>query len=514
MQVKLLLGLLACGIGVAQTDPPLRLGPFHNLQKQGSIQALVELPITSAVQANEFQLLEDGRRTSRASSLVAFAASGWKTALVLALDISHSIKPAELDQAKQACVQLVANIKVPVALITFADTADTAAGFDASHDQLTAAISKLKPVGQNTRLYDALDKALGLLEDRARPERQRIIVISDGDEDSQAGADSLDGVLSRAEKRLVPIDTIWVPTAAEGARNTLVRASERTEGFYADAKQSPEILAALNQILDRIDKSIVLTFDRKLDSSGQMTKEVGIAADHAGISSASIPLVIAASAPKGSWLDWFGSLVTFLTNVKALLSLFGGLAGTYGAYTAYFLLVKKYYPAVVPKLPFNPIHFRPTTVQNSDVTPPPTEPQPANGGSPEVKKRRVTVVEHGGEPARGRGLVLHAVKGPLAGQRISIERAHFKIGADPDNDLAIASDDFVSGRHAIIQAANGEWLLVDQGSRNGTFLDGRRVERGPGQILRRGQSIQLGSSEFRVILEDAKVVHASSMPVR
>ena len=97
--------------------------------------------------------------------------------------------------------------------------------------------------------------------------------------------------------------------------------------------------------------------------------------------------------------------------------------------------------------------------------------------------------------------MLQAVKGPLEGQRISIEKDYFRIGADPDNDLTITSDIYLSGQHAAIQAAGGKWILVDRGSRNGTFVDGRKVASGPGQHLHAGQSIQVGTSEFRVIIE-------------
>jgi hypothetical protein len=511
MQRKLLLGIIVAGLGLAQTDPALRLGPFHSVEKQGSIQALVEVPGSVAVQANEFHLLEDGRRTSRATSVVPFPNSGWKTALVLALDISRSIKPPELDQVKQACIHLVTNLSAPIALITFADTADTSASFQTPRDQLTATIAQLRPIGRNTRLYDALDKALGLLAGRTVPERQRIIVISDGDEDSQGGVDALDAVLSKADSRRVPIDTIWVPTAAAGARNTLVRASERTAGFHADAKQSAEIVAALNQILERIDKAVVISFDRKLDTSGQTTREVGIALDRAGISSASIPMKIAASAKPRTWSDWFASVVDFVKNVKTLLSLLGGLVGTYSAYTAYFLLLKKRYgDHSVEKLP-NPAPWLIHVVQEVTPTPPPsTDVPPA-----EAKKARMTKVERAFEPSPFGGLALQAVKGPLGGQRISVESQRFRIGADPDNELSIATDEFVSGHHATIQSADGEWRLIDQGSKNGTYIDGHRLERGTGEILRRGQSIQVGNSEFQVILEDDhRMARASSAQIR
>jgi pSer/pThr/pTyr-binding forkhead associated (FHA) protein len=108
--------------------------------------------------------------------------------------------------------------------------------------------------------------------------------------------------------------------------------------------------------------------------------------------------------------------------------------------------------------------------------------------------------------------VLQAVKGPLEGQRISIEKDYFRIGADPDNDLPIASDIYLSGQHAAIQAAGGKWVLLDRGSRNGTFVDGRKLASGPGQNLHAGQSIQIGTSEFRVIIEGQTATRDSQPP--
>jgi pSer/pThr/pTyr-binding forkhead associated (FHA) protein len=108
--------------------------------------------------------------------------------------------------------------------------------------------------------------------------------------------------------------------------------------------------------------------------------------------------------------------------------------------------------------------------------------------------------------------VLQAVKGPLEGQRIPVEKDFFRIGADPDNDLPITSDIYLSGQHAAIQASGGRWILVDRGSRNGTFVDGRKVTSGPGQHLAPGQSIQVGTSEFRVIIESHVLTHDTQPP--
>jgi len=52
----------------------------------------------------------------------------------------------------------------------------------------------------------------------------------------------------------------------------------------------------------------------------------------------------------------------------------------------------------------------------------------------------------------------------------------YLIGRDPQCDIVIA-DDRVSWRHAVLQPLDGRWALVDNGSTNGTYAQGRRVAR-------------------------------------
>ena len=49
------------------------------------------------------------------------------------------------------------------------------------------------------------------------------------------------------------------------------------------------------------------------------------------------------------------------------------------------------------------------------------------------------------------------------------------IGRLPDNDLALVWDDEVSRRHAHIRRTANGWVLVDDSSRNGSYLNGERV---------------------------------------
>jgi pSer/pThr/pTyr-binding forkhead associated (FHA) protein len=71
--------------------------------------------------------------------------------------------------------------------------------------------------------------------------------------------------------------------------------------------------------------------------------------------------------------------------------------------------------------------------------------------------------------------VLEILDGDRAGHVIPLGQDTVTIGRKESNTLALA-DEKVSGQHAEIVAQAGGYLLRDLGSRNGTFLDGRKVE--------------------------------------
>jgi sigma-54 dependent transcriptional regulator, acetoin dehydrogenase operon transcriptional activator AcoR len=72
-------------------------------------------------------------------------------------------------------------------------------------------------------------------------------------------------------------------------------------------------------------------------------------------------------------------------------------------------------------------------------------------------------------------------RGPLRAERVAAgSETHLKVEL-PDR--------FLSTSHASLQRVLGSWLLEDQGSRNGTFVDGERIER---HELREGTVFELG----------------------
>ena len=52
----------------------------------------------------------------------------------------------------------------------------------------------------------------------------------------------------------------------------------------------------------------------------------------------------------------------------------------------------------------------------------------------------------------------------------------YRVGRDPDSDIVI-TDARVSWHHAVLAQENGRWVLTDNGSTNGTYASGRRVDR-------------------------------------
>src|SRR5262245_6625689 len=67
----------------------------------------------------------------------------------------------------------------------------------------------------------------------------------------------------------------------------------------------------------------------------------------------------------------------------------------------------------------------------------------------------------------------------------------YRVGRSPDADLVVEGDT-VSREHLEIRPSGEGWLLVDVGSRHGTWLDGRRIAELP---LDRAVQLYLGASD-------------------
>jgi pSer/pThr/pTyr-binding forkhead associated (FHA) protein len=79
-------------------------------------------------------------------------------------------------------------------------------------------------------------------------------------------------------------------------------------------------------------------------------------------------------------------------------------------------------------------------------------------------------------PRGGRGNPSQMVvtAGPLAGATIGLTDNQITIGRADDATLVL-TDDYASTRHARLFPQDGQWLVEDLGSTNGTYLDRQKV---------------------------------------
>jgi predicted component of type VI protein secretion system len=75
-------------------------------------------------------------------------------------------------------------------------------------------------------------------------------------------------------------------------------------------------------------------------------------------------------------------------------------------------------------------------------------------------------------------------------QLVPLETARVTLGRGPSNDVPLAWDSKASRMHAVLEHLAGGWCVRDLSSRNGTFVNGERVDRdrplGPGDEIRVG----------------------------
>jgi len=94
-------------------------------------------------------------------------------------------------------------------------------------------------------------------------------------------------------------------------------------------------------------------------------------------------------------------------------------------------------------------------------------------------------------------LILQRAEGGAA--RWPLDRNRLLIGRDPDCDV-ILPERVVSRHHASIERRHDGYYLADNGSKNGTFVNGEPV--GEGVLLRDGDDIQI-ALRFRLTFVDA-----------
>ena len=144
-----------------------------------------------------------------------------------------------------------------------------------------------------------------------------------------------------------------------------------------------------------------------------------------------------------------------------------------------------------------------------DATPaaPPQATQVLGSQSAEVTSDAMPPAPPGNEPKA----LLHVLLPTGDAYERNLTQAETQVGKGPRNDLVIA-DPAVSSAHAVIHAEDERFTISDLGSRNGTFVNGRRLTQP--QTLQHGDVIGIGLSKLTFRLTDATDTSATLAPDR
>ncbi|MER7128953.1 FHA domain-containing protein FhaB/FipA [Streptosporangium saharense] len=97
-------------------------------------------------------------------------------------------------------------------------------------------------------------------------------------------------------------------------------------------------------------------------------------------------------------------------------------------------------------------------------------------GAPIPPRKAPKAVKPVAKPRKGEPRQMVVTGGPLQGTTITLSETPITIGRATDATLVV-SDDYASSRHARLFPQDGQWIVEDLGSTNGTYLDRSKVTR-------------------------------------
>ena len=112
-------------------------------------------------------------------------------------------------------------------------------------------------------------------------------------------------------------------------------------------------------------------------------------------------------------------------------------------------------------------------------------PDSANAGPP----ASATTIER---PAR---LILRAENGDVL-QEYPLEKPEIAIGRAPNCDVLLSKDKLTSRRHATVRYEDNKYVLYDERSANGTFVNGQQLEEMTPYVLQDGDHVGIGEHEL------------------
>jgi Mg-chelatase subunit ChlD len=468
--------LLVLPIELTAAEPEVLHIRSGVLDSNGDVSAIIELPEEPTGDAPEFQLWIEGKPVATARET-----RGRILDIMFLVDVSRSMEGSKgdspLKDAKDAlsAFPFKSRAEDRFALTVFADDDLTLSSFDDPGEKFKEVVRDLKTKGNKTLLYDALKKALdNELKNRSKDDhrtRKIFVVISDGkDEGSKI---ELEKLMEDSKHSGVPIYTVFRGRTEPPFRAVLNALATKAGGDYFFARNVGQLASRLEEIYRLETKSRLVRFTYQKDIPERMTRnaEIEFRRANAAPLKAQFPGAIPLASRPLHLTPWLFGLL--------LIMLLSGVA----VWVWRRSREKEKVDEIVP--------VGTGTTDSEIIQPPPPPP----------RHRTTTVIaQYFPVPTAGQPTaMLLGVTGSVEGQRHSVEKEFFSIGASAENDLSIGEDEYVSGEHAYLRYEKGSLFIFDKGSRNGTFVNDDKVTP-TGVVLHPGDHIKFGTSTFELVM--------------
>jgi hypothetical protein len=357
-----------------------------------------------------------------------------------------------------------------------------------------------------------------MFDSQGLPARKRLLVVSDGHDERSSFTQ--DDVITEARNRRVPIDAIGFTQGDRKYLGDLERFASLSGGTYVGAENSDDLVNIFQKGIERLQSTPVATFsaqnlrgdDQKhrlgvrLNSAGQIAgeDEISLVLQHPTVEPPKPLETVMPPSKTGSRL-WLWLVAGGGVLLLALLLVW--LSSRRKPVAAEPLLYEAAPPVLPPVLPLP--EPAPDPFETKRMYPEKTSTlgsaeaeddlaAPAALGQPEPsaarsQRRKTKIRTEFATPSAGHPTaVLMVEDGPLRGTLAPIESDSFWIGAEPGNSLCV-EDERLSGFHSCIQFHEGSLFLHDNGSTNGTFINGERIKQVP-RPLTLGDRIRVGAT--------------------
>lgn len=488
-----------------QMQQEFRAGPWYgsadNPKDKQQVDAVVELPGgMPPLLGNNLKLRINGKEVAEALSVQSFQQSGQELAWLVCIESTGALSKPLLKNTQSALLSLFKDRQsLQIALFTFGTNLNKTLTFEKNTTPaaLTQTIEQLKPQADSKiKLYQSLMAALDYYEQAALtgnnlPKRKRILVIAQGSD--QGSSASYENVVDRAIALGIPIDSVGIRPSKKSHTDAahLDMIADATGGRFMLATDDTGLASSLTNLhrLLTETQTVVASFrytpDQELmaDSAEVVLQLPSTTELIASLDANNLPIPKVEPIPKDSKpntreehkIEKAFSLRRFIVNIDWKWK----LIGTFSLVSLlYWFIRRREEPLEEPPEPPSIKVF-------------PTDQEPALKLNPNFDRKTVVSGQMQTQ------LWLEGIAGVVQGLKIHVNKPIFTIGASADNDLIIANDDYVSSKHAIIRCDNENYFIVDQSSRNGTFVNDVRVP-SSAYTLSFGNRIRLGGSVFEV----------------